>query len=186
MPRPWETTIPPVLCVQFSTDLTFRVNTLRSNSTDLEIHVEATLTITSLKRYDRWFRGLTIQTRVTSRLKHERNFHIFYQIFSVDDTTKGIPRFYIPLIFLAELALTNPQDFYYLHLSECYTVENMNDATEWKEVWKAFQVLNFTDEEKLSILRLLAGILHLGNIIIGQDVKDQCIFPSGDARKFFC
>jgi myosin heavy subunit len=78
------------------------------------------------------------------------------------------------------LELLTPQDYYYLSNSECYTAETVDDAHEWGEVIKAFDVLNFTDEERLSLFRVIAGILHLGNVVIGQDNRDCCTFPEGD------
>lgn len=109
------------------------------------------------------------KTRVVSRLKNERSFHIFYQLLAgADQQTKQ------------HLVLGGPQDFHYLNLSECYTVDHMDDTKEWNDVMHAMRTLNFTPEENWAILRIIAGILHLGNIHIGQDDRDQCNFPQGD------
>lgn len=63
----------------------------------------------------------------------------------------------------------------------------MDDTKEWNDVMHAMRTLNFTAEENWAILRIIAGILHLGNIHIGQDDRDQCNFPQGDIGKnFFC
>lgn len=42
--------------------------------------------------------------------------------------------------------------------------DTRNDAEEWKAIRHACKVLMFTDEELYQILRILAVVLHLGNI----------------------
>lgn len=42
--------------------------------------------------------------------------------------------------------------------------EGRDDAAEFADVRSAMKVLNFSDEEILNVVRLLAAILHLGNV----------------------
>jgi myosin-7 len=42
--------------------------------------------------------------------------------------------------------------------------DGRDDAAEFADVRSAMKVLNFSDEEILNIVRLLAAILHLGNV----------------------
>ena len=44
------------------------------------------------------------------------------------------------------------------------TCEGRDDNAEFAEVRSAMKVLNFSDEETLNIIRLLAAILYLGNV----------------------
>jgi myosin-7 len=44
------------------------------------------------------------------------------------------------------------------------TCDGRDDAAEFADVRSAMKVLNFSDEEVLNIIRLLAAILHLGNV----------------------
>jgi myosin heavy subunit len=42
--------------------------------------------------------------------------------------------------------------------------DTRNDAEEWKAIRHACKVLTFTDDELFEILRILAIVLHLGNL----------------------
>jgi myosin heavy subunit len=44
------------------------------------------------------------------------------------------------------------------------TCDGRDDAAEFADIRSAMKVLNFSDEEMLNIFRLLAAILHLGNV----------------------
>lgn len=47
---------------------------------------------------------------------------------------------------------------------KCLTCDGRNEAAEFSDIRSAMKVLNFSDEEILNIVRLLAAILHLGNV----------------------
>lgn len=47
---------------------------------------------------------------------------------------------------------------------KCLTCDGRDDAAEFADIRSAMKVLNFSDEEVLNIVRLLAAILHLGNV----------------------
>jgi myosin-7 len=44
------------------------------------------------------------------------------------------------------------------------TCDGRDDAAEFADVKAAMKVLNFSDDETQNIIRLLAAILHLGNV----------------------
>mmetsp|Transcript_7649 Transcript_7649/g.8405 ORF Transcript_7649/g.8405 Transcript_7649/m.8405 type:complete len:1044 (+) Transcript_7649:102-3233(+) len=102
------------------------------------------------------------KSRVTSQLKGERNFHIFYQILN-GSTQQEVD----------ELQLYSPEYFSYLAGSGCYTVDSIDDAEEYAEVRKGFNTLGFPATEVQAIIRLLAGILHLGNIQFQENAQSQ-------------
>ncbi|KAG8034767.1 hypothetical protein G9C98_007843 [Cotesia typhae] len=89
--------------------------------------------------------------RLVYQGQSERNYHIFYSILtglSKEEKKK--------------LNLSLPENYKYLCGSlEC---KGRNDAQEFANVKAAMKVLNFSDEEFWSIIKLLAAILHLGNI----------------------
>ncbi|KAL7984578.1 hypothetical protein Chor_003148, partial [Crotalus horridus] len=60
--------------------------------------------------------------------------------------------------------LSAPENYHYLNQSGCVADKTINDAEAFKEVITAMEVMQFTTEEVRDVLRLLAGILHLGNI----------------------
>ena len=47
---------------------------------------------------------------------------------------------------------------------KCCTVGTRNDGGDFKEVQSALELLEFSADEQLSIYKMMAAILHLGNI----------------------
>ncbi len=98
------------------------------------------------------------KVRVVNRTKTERSFHIFYMMLAglKEDEFKqlGLDR--------------KPENYAFLKLSECYTVDGMHDAQEFERVVNAMKVLGFTPDIQNSIWRTLGGILLLGNIDFAQ------------------
>ena len=64
----------------------------------------------------------------------------------------------------AQLGLTNARDFEYLRKGDCISCEGRDDAVEFSNIRSACKVLTFSDEEIWNIMKLLAAIIHIGNI----------------------
>lgn len=47
---------------------------------------------------------------------------------------------------------------------KCITCEGRDDATEFSDIRSAMKVLLFSDEEIWDVMKLLAAVLHTGNI----------------------
>eukprot|EP00179_Madagascaria_erythrocladioides_P014805 CAMPEP_0198364584 /NCGR_PEP_ID=MMETSP1450-20131203/153739_1 /TAXON_ID=753684 ORGANISM="Madagascaria erythrocladiodes, Strain CCMP3234" /NCGR_SAMPLE_ID=MMETSP1450 /ASSEMBLY_ACC=CAM_ASM_001115 /LENGTH=1082 /DNA_ID=CAMNT_0044072023 /DNA_START=157 /DNA_END=3405 /DNA_ORIENTATION=- len=95
------------------------------------------------------------KSRVVTRADGERSFHIFYQLLASGDAA---------LLQSLELS-ADPSAYTYLSQSSCYTVTTMDDAAEFRVVRAAFKVLQFDDGIQQSMFRVLAAILHLGNVV---------------------
>ncbi|KAK9403613.1 unconventional myosin-X [Crotalus adamanteus] len=93
------------------------------------------------------------KNRVVRQNPGERNYHIFYALLAGIEGEKK-DAFY----------LSAPENYHYLNQSGCVADKTINDAEAFKEVITAMEVMQFTTEEVRDVLRLLAGILHLGNI----------------------
>ena len=52
----------------------------------------------------------------------------------------------------------------YLNKSGCYEVDGVNDTKEFQDVLNAMKIININESDQFSIFRIIAGILHLGNI----------------------
>ncbi|KAM6456280.1 unconventional myosin-X [Liasis olivaceus] len=91
--------------------------------------------------------------RVVRQNPGERNYHIFYALLAGIEGEKK-DAFY----------LSAPENYHYLNQSGCVADKTINDIELFKEVITAMEVMQFTTEEVRDVLRLLAGILHLGNI----------------------
>ncbi|CAJ0950031.1 unnamed protein product, partial [Ranitomeya imitator] len=93
------------------------------------------------------------KSRVVSQNTGERNFHIFYQLLegaSAEDREN--------------LGVTAPDYYFYLNQSAVYKVEDVSDKTEFTETMAAMDVVGLSHEAQASVLQIVAGILHLGNI----------------------
>jgi myosin protein heavy chain len=108
------------------------------------------------------------KSRVVTRGKGERSFHIFYQLLvgaSADEKQKYV--------------LAPPERFSYLTSSACTTVPGLNDADEFKHSNYSMDICGVTPEERSSIFRIISAILHLGNIPFvkgygeGSEIKDK-------------
>nr|DBA24655.1 TPA: hypothetical protein GDO54_012282 [Pyxicephalus adspersus] len=91
--------------------------------------------------------------RVVRQNPEERNYHIFYALLEGAGKEEK-EAFY----------LLQTEKYHYLNQSGCITDETISDKETFQEVKTAMKVMQFTSENVREVLRLLAGILHLGNI----------------------
>ena len=93
-----------------------------------------------------------------SRLVHvdpdERNYHIFYEMLKGLSAEK-----------LVDLKLTGEaEDYTILAQGGCCSLEDVDDAAEFVSVVEALTTLGVAEEEMSALWKLLAIILHLGNL----------------------
>ncbi|CAN4110468.1 unnamed protein product [Withania somnifera] len=92
------------------------------------------------------------RSRVCQVSDPERNYHCFYMLCAAPP--EDVKRY----------KLGNPRTFHYLNQSNCYEVANVDDAREYLETRNAMDVVGIGQEEQEAIFRVVAAILHLGNI----------------------
>lgn len=93
------------------------------------------------------------KSRVVTQNIDERNFHIFYQLIngaSAEDKE--------------QFGLADADYYYYLNQSGCYNVDDVNDVKEYQDTRNAMYTMGISDQYQASILQIVAGILHIGNI----------------------
>ncbi|XP_029167448.1 unconventional myosin-Ie-like isoform X2 [Nylanderia fulva] len=98
------------------------------------------------------------KSRVTRHNPGERNFHVFYQLATGANQEMK-----------SEFGLTNLDYYQYLSHGGNYTVDGTNDARDFQETLKALSVMNIKDTEVMDIFKLVAGILHVGNIQFAEN-----------------
>ncbi|XP_042027430.1 myosin-12-like [Salvia splendens] len=92
------------------------------------------------------------RSRVCQVSDPERNYHCFYMLCAA------------PPEEVKRYKLGDPRSFHYLNQSNCYEVANVDDAREYLETRNAMDIVGISQDEQEAIFRVVAAILHLGNI----------------------
>ncbi|KAM8769527.1 myosin VIIAa isoform 2-T2 [Acanthopagrus schlegelii] len=93
------------------------------------------------------------KSRVCRQAHDERNYHVFYCMLkgmTADEKKK--------------LGLSKATDYTYLTIGNCTVCDGRDDLKEYSNIRSAMKVLMFTDKENWEISKLLAAILHMGNL----------------------
>ncbi|GER46091.1 myosin 2 [Striga asiatica] len=71
--------------------------------------------------------------------------------------------------------LGNPRTFHYLNQSNCYELDGLDDGKEYIATRKAMDTVGISVEEQDAIFRVIAAILHLGNIefVKGKEIDSS-------------
>ncbi|XWS20103.1 hypothetical protein CRYUN_Cryun31cG0072200 [Craigia yunnanensis] len=105
------------------------------------------------------------RSRVCQISDPERNYHCFYLLCAAPP--EDIERY----------KLGSPKNFHYLNQSSCYELDGVNDAHEYLETRRAMDIVGINDQEQEAIFRVVAAILHLGNINFakGKEIDSSVI-----------
>uniref|UniRef100_G1LZM8 Myosin VIIB n=1 Tax=Ailuropoda melanoleuca TaxID=9646 RepID=G1LZM8_AILME len=116
------------------------------------------------------------KSRVCRQAPEERNYHIFYcMLMGMAAEEKQL------------LSLGTPSEYHYLTMGNCTSCEGLNDAKDYAHVRSAMKILMISDSEHWDLSKLLAAILHLGNVqfmaavfenLDSSDVMDSPAFPT--------
>ncbi|XP_067874088.1 unconventional myosin-Vc isoform X2 [Heterodontus francisci] len=93
--------------------------------------------------------------------ENERNYHIFYQLCASADQ----PEF-------KHLKLAAAENFSYVNMGGNSIIDGVNDRSDLIETQKTFLLLGLNKDFQMDIFKVLAGILHLGNVgikAVGDD-----------------
>uniref|UniRef100_A0A8C2SGY6 Myosin VB n=1 Tax=Capra hircus TaxID=9925 RepID=A0A8C2SGY6_CAPHI len=107
----------------------------------------------------------------------ERNYHIFYQLCAA----ASLPEF-------KELALTCAEDFFYTSQGGNTVIEGVDDAEDFEKTRQAFTLVGVRESHQISIFKIIASILHLGNVEIEaeRDGESCRVSPEDEHLSDFC
>ncbi|KAL3647675.1 hypothetical protein CASFOL_008643 [Castilleja foliolosa] len=112
------------------------------------------------------------RSRVCQVSDPERNYHCFYMLCAA------------PQEEIKKYHLGNPRTFHYLNQSNCYELNGVDDAKEYIETRKAMDTVGISSADQDAIFRVIAAILHLGNIEFAKGSEIDSSTPK-DEKSWF-
>ncbi|XP_053713697.1 unconventional myosin-Vb [Synchiropus splendidus] len=95
------------------------------------------------------------KSRVVFQASSERNYHIFYQLCA----SRELPE-------MRSLNLDAPEQFRYTSQGGQMTIPNTHDLSDLERTRTAFLTLGVQPDQQMELFRILAAVLHLGNVDI--------------------
>ncbi|KAJ1771670.1 class II myosin [Coemansia sp. RSA 1843] len=113
--------------------------------------------------------------RVTLQSKQERNYHIFYQFMKGADKS------------IKDRLLIDKGPEGYNFTKRCrQTIQGVDDRAEFETLMTAMQTTGFKQEDCNDFFRILAAILHLGNIQFQATRNDEAVLREQLAAEKLC
>ncbi|KAA8527842.1 hypothetical protein F0562_035289 [Nyssa sinensis] len=112
------------------------------------------------------------RSRVCQVSDPERNYHCFYMLCAA------------PPEVVERYKLGNPRTFHYLNQSNCYELDGVDDSKEYVATRRAMDVVGISSDEQDAIFRVVAAVLHLGNIEFAKGNETDSSEPRDDKSQF--
>jgi myosin heavy subunit len=137
--------------------------TIRNNNSSrfgkfvrIEFNASGQIAGANIERY------LLEKSRVTHQTPKERNYHIFYQLL------KGASPELQEMLLLKGTA-----NDYRFTKNSSKNIDGVDDGADFKDLIKSLTVLNINEAAQNDLFRVIAAILHLGNITLQADREDN-------------
>ncbi|KAL3812396.1 hypothetical protein ACJIZ3_013664 [Penstemon smallii] len=111
------------------------------------------------------------RSRVCQVSDPERNYHCFYMLCAA------------PAEDIEKYKLGNARLFHYLNQSNCYELDGVDDSKEYLSTRRAMDVVGISSDEQDAIFRVVAAILHLGNIEFAKVSDSDASQPKDDQSR---
>ncbi|XP_037458171.1 myosin-11-like [Triticum dicoccoides] len=112
------------------------------------------------------------RSRVCQISDPERNYHCFYLLCAA------------PQEELDKYKLEHPRTYHYLNKSNCYDLVGVSDAREYLATRRAMDIVGISTQEQDAIFRVVAAILHIGNIEFAKGKEADSSVLKDDKSKF--
>ena len=142
------------------------------------------------------------KARVIRQAEDERTFHIFYQLLAGCNaelrskylnrnciypiTTEGLISankkleaiHYLNLhLFSEKFILEDPKNYTFLSHGQ-QTIPSLDDTEEFQLTWDAMRIMCISEEDIISICKVISGTLLFGNMVFKQERNsDQAVLP---------
>nr|XP_043611344.1 myosin-14-like [Erigeron canadensis] len=111
------------------------------------------------------------RSRVCQVSDPERSYHCFYMLCAA------------PPEVSEKYKLGDPRTFHYLNQSKCYQLTGVDEAKEFLATKQAMEVVGINSDEQEAIFRVVAAILHLGNIEFNRGNEPDSSQPKDDKSR---
>ena len=116
------------------------------------------------------------KSRIVRQLPGERNYHIFYQLLAGSTPEQR-----------EEYGLGSAEEYFYLNQSGCLTVDSVDDSEVFMATKQAMSTIGIKADEQAHIFKLVASILHFGNIEFKfNESTNSCSIVNENALKMGC
>lgn len=95
------------------------------------------------------------KSRVVYQEHDERNYHVFYLLLHGSSSANYTQRYHLPF---------DISQYNYLNQSNCVSIPDLNESEAFQEFMQSIRELDFTPDEIDDLFRVVAIVLHLGNI----------------------
>lgn len=95
------------------------------------------------------------RSRLVFQPKSERNYHIFYQILAGMSQDQK-----------SQLSLTTAEDYKYTNQGGQSKIDGVDDAADFHDTQSALSLIGIDSTKQFQIYKILAALLHMGNIEI--------------------
>ncbi|KAG2544341.1 hypothetical protein PVAP13_9KG024700 [Panicum virgatum] len=112
------------------------------------------------------------RSRVCQISDPERNYHCFYMLCAA------------PPEDCKKYKLGDARSFHYLNQSNCIALDGMDDSKEYMETRRAMGIVGISSDEQDAIFRVVAAILHLGNVEFAEGSEADSSVPKDEKSQF--
>ncbi|KAG0458638.1 hypothetical protein HPP92_021766 [Vanilla planifolia] len=112
------------------------------------------------------------RSRVCQVSDPERNYHCFYMLCAA------------PPEDVSKYKLGDPRTFHYLNQSNCYELAAVDDSKEYLDTRRAMDIVGIMSDEQDAIFRVVAAILHLGNVEFTEGEEPDSSQPKDEKSLF--
>ncbi|KAI9376993.1 hypothetical protein POPTR_019G013800v4 [Populus trichocarpa] len=112
------------------------------------------------------------RSRVCQVSNPERNYHCFYLLCAA------------PQEEIERYKLGSPKSFHYLNQSTCFELVGVSDAHDYLATRRAMDIVGISAREQEAIFRVVAAVLHIGNIDFAKGKEVDSSVPKDDQSKF--